>query len=173
MDAEEPGGGHSSEIVEDKLATDEDASNEIRRAEEEWLFVKAHEFGIDVRVKNVDERYSCDRAEVASGIARYLRDANIEIPHIAGFSNRLWSILRSGRTEDFGVYFQADMNGLASRSSLRQRWDEFKQFRERFKCQSCGGKTFKRLIANLGPLCAGCEAPLAFQTRIWVRKRGP
>lgn len=152
----------SDEVIEAKLAQGQHASNEIRQAEEEWLLRKAREFGISLRIRDIDKPYSYDRGEVASGLATFLNGVGIKTPVLPGFSNPLWTSLQSGEVENFGSHFQDNPNATGSVGDEAARWAEFKQFRDLFKCK-CGSTRFKRpKVGVTRPLCYKCETPFEF-----------
>lgn len=152
----------ADEVIDSKLAKGEHAANDIRQAEEEWLLGKAREFGISLRIRDVDKPYSYDRGEVAEGIMAFLKKIKVETPILAGFGNPLWSSLQAGEVENFGSHFQDNPNASGSIGDEKKRWEEFKEFRGLFRC-SCGSVRFKRpKIGVTKPLCYKCEAPFAF-----------
>lgn len=151
------------DVIDSKLSRGEYAANEIRQAEEEWLLGKAREFGVSLRIRDIDKPYSYDRGEVATAIASFLKGIKIETPVLPGFSNSLWISLQSGEVENFGSHFQDNPNASGSVGDEQKRWAEFKQFRELFKCK-CGSVRFKRpKFGVTKPLCYKCETPFAFQ----------
>jgi len=153
----------ADEVIDTKLSKGESAANEIRQAEEEWLLAKAREFGISLRIRDVDKPYAYDRGEVATGIASFLKGLKIDTPILPGFSNPLWTSLQAGEVENFGSHFQDNPNATGSAGDEQKRWTEFKQFRELFKCK-CGSARFKRpKVGVTKPLCHKCETPFAFQ----------
>ena len=155
----------SDEIIEAKLANGQHAANEIRQAQEEWLLTKAREFGISLRIRDVDKPYSFERSEMASGLASFLKDLKLKTPALPGFSNAFWNSLQTGDVENFGSHFQENPNASGSVGDELKRWNEFKQFRELFRCQ-CGSARFKRpKVGVRSPLCEKCEVPFGFAAR--------
>lgn len=153
----------ADEVIDTKLSKGEHAANEIRQAEEEWLLGKAREFGISLRIRDVDKPYAYDRGEVATGIASFLKGLKIDTPVLPGFSNPFWMSLQAGEVENFGSHFQDNPNASGSAGDEQKRWTEFKQFRELFRCK-CGSARFKRpKVGVTKPLCHKCETPFAFQ----------
>lgn len=154
----------TDELIEEKLKKGEKASNEIRQAEEEWLLAKAREFGVDVRIRDIDKPYSYDRGELAASIASFLKAKKISTPTIAGFKNPFWDSLQKGTVENFGSHFQDNPGAAWSGGDEKKRWAEFKAFRDLFCCPSCGHAKFKRPKVGVDkPLCAKCETPFAFK----------
>lgn len=152
----------TDEIIEAKLANGDHAATEIRQAEEEWLLLKAREFGISLRIRDIDKPYTFDRGEVASGLASFLKDLGLKTPVLPGFSNPLWTSLQTGEVENFGSHFQDNPSASGSVGDERERWSEFKQFRSLFRC-ACGSVRFKRpKVGVKKPLCHKCETPFAF-----------
>jgi energy-coupling factor transporter ATP-binding protein EcfA2 len=155
----------ADEVIDTKLSKGEHAANEIRQVEEEWLLGKAREFGVSLRIRDIDKPYAYDRGEVATGIASFLKGLKIETPVLPGFNNPLWISLQAGEVENFGSHFQDNPNASGSVGDEQKRWAEFKQFRDLFKCK-CGSVRFKRpKVGVTKPLCHKCETPLAFQDR--------
>jgi len=155
----------TDEQIEDKLKKGEKAANEIRAAEEEWLLAKAREFGVDVRIRDVDKPYSYDRGELAASLAGFLRAKKIAMPDIAGFKNPFWESLQKGTVENFGSHFQDSPSASWSSGDEKKRWEEFKAFRDLFRCPKCSKTKFKRpKVGVQRPLCAGCETPFSFKT---------
>ena len=152
----------ADDAIDTKLAKGEHAANEIRQAEEEWLLQRAREFGVSVRIRDVDKPYSYERSEVAAAIASFLKERRIGTPVLAGFSNPLWTSLQAGEVENFGSHFQDNPNAVGSVGDELKRWTEFKLFRDLFTCV-CGNKRFKRPKVGVDrPLCTKCEIPFAF-----------
>jgi energy-coupling factor transporter ATP-binding protein EcfA2 len=151
------------EIIDTKLSNGQHAANEIRQAEEEWLLAKAREFGISLRIRDVDRPYAFDRGEVATGIATFLKGLGLKTPALPGFTNSFWISLQAGEVENFGSHFQENPNASGSIGDELVRWNEFKQFRELFRC-SCGNTRYKRPKVNVKkPLCDKCETPFTFR----------
>jgi hypothetical protein len=152
----------SDDVIDMKLSNGDHAANEIRQAEEEWLLGKAREFGVSLRIRDIDRPYAYERAEVASAIASFLKDIGLKTPVLPGFSNPLWASLQTGDVENFGSHFQDNPNASGSVGDELKRWAEFKEFRDLFKC-NCGNARFKRpKVGVKRPLCAKCETPFAF-----------
>ncbi len=150
-------------LIEDKLASDETAANEIRQAEEEWLLRICRDFSVDVQIRPVLQPYSYSRSELAVALYKFLKGKGIDVPEIRGISNPFLISLQQGKLENFGSHFQDDPNALRSIGDERVRWEEFKSFREMFVCPSCGRKSFKRPLGMDQPVCKACETPFTFQ----------
>lgn len=153
----------ADEVIEAKLKNGERASNEIRQAEDEWLLAKAREFGVDVRIRDIDKPYAYERSELAASIATFLKSKKIHTPVIEGFSNSFWNSLQKGTVENFGSHFQDNPTASWSGGDEKTRWQEFKTFRDLFVCSNCGHRKFKRPRVGVDrPLCDKCETPFSF-----------
>ena len=154
----------TDDLIEEKLKKGDQASNEIRRAEEEWLLAKAREFGVDLRIRDIDKPYAYDRGELAASLASFLRAKKIKTPDIAGLKNPFWDSLQKGTVENFGSHFQDNPGASWSGGDEKKRWAEFKSFRDLFICPSCGHTKFKRpKVGVVNPLCFKCETPFSFK----------
>jgi len=153
----------TDDVIEAKLKSGEKASNDIRQAEDEWLLAKAREFGVDVRIRDIDRPYAYERSELASALAAFLKAKKIATPALAGFSNPFWDSLQKGTVENFGSHFQDNPGASWSSGDEKKRWDEFKTFRDLFVCPNCGHSKFKRPKVGVErPLCDKCETPFNF-----------
>jgi ribosomal protein L37AE/L43A len=139
------------------------AANEMRQAEEEWLLDKCREFGVDVRIREIDRAYSYERSELALALATYLRGAGLVPPAVPGVSNRFLVSLQKGEIENFGSHFQEGPYGDGSIGDEKARWAEFKYFRDRFVCPACKRTKFKRPLALKKPVCAHDKCETQFQ----------
>jgi hypothetical protein len=63
----------SDDMIEARWTAGLSAANEMRQAEEEWLLARCREFGVNVRIRPLERRYSYERSELASALAGYLR----------------------------------------------------------------------------------------------------
>ena len=150
------------ELIEGKLNRGESAANEIRQAEEEWLYKICRDFSVEgFSIRDISHPYAYDRSELAIALHRFLKDKRIEVPLIPGISNPFLVSLQSGVVENFGSHFQDIPYGRSSVGDERGRWKEFVQFRDRFTC-ACGSKEFKRPRSVTLPLCKKCETSFKF-----------
>jgi energy-coupling factor transporter ATP-binding protein EcfA2 len=154
----------SDEMIQARWADGQSAANEIRQAEEEWLLDRCREFGVDVRIRDVDRAYSYERSELALALATFLKSAGIAPPSVPGVSNRFLISLQKGEIENFGSHFQEAPYGDGSIGDEKVRWAEFKFFRDHFACPACRRKKFKRPLTLKKPVCAHdkCEAQFQF-----------
>lgn len=146
--------------IEDTWNQGKKASNDIRQAEEEWLHRICLEFGVDARMKDFGMSY--ERSECAQALASFLKAKNISVPQVTGVANPFLVSLSRGTVENFGSHFQSSAYSLPSIGDERKRWSEFKQFREMFKCPSCGRDRFERPLTLKLPVCRHCQTPFSF-----------
>ena len=154
----------TDEMIEARWRDGESASNEMRKAEEEWLLGLCRGFGVNLRIRPIEKPYTYDRAELAVALASFLRDQRLSPPTVPGVNNRFLMSLQQGVVENFGSHFQDGPYGDGSKGDEKARWTEFRYFREHFSCPSCGGGRFKRPSGLNKGVCAkeGCEAQFAF-----------
>ncbi len=154
----------SDELIESRWQRGENAANEMRQAEEEWLLQMCRDFGAEVRIRSVERAYSYERAELAVALAGALKAAGLTPPAVPGVSNRFLTSLQQGVVENFGSHFQDSPFGDGSIGDEKARWREFTYFREQFVCGKCGRKRFKRPMGIKRPLCnaESCESPFEF-----------
>jgi hypothetical protein len=136
------------------------AANLIRQAEEEWLRRICLEFGVDGRMKEFGISY--ERSEYAEALIKFFKDKAIAVPPVDGVANPFLTSLRAGVVENFGSHFQDNQYALASVGDEQRRWTEFKQFRDMFKCPSCGKLRFERPGNLRLPVCKACQTPFSF-----------
>jgi recombinational DNA repair ATPase RecF len=148
-------------LIEEKLERGEPAANDIRRAQEEWLKRICRDFGVNVRIREVNHPHSYDRAELAEALHSFLKDKGIGVPAIPGTANPFLLSLQRGVVENFGSHFQDNPNASGSIGDEQHRWQEFKEFRDMFTCTR-GHKRFKRPRGMNSPVCQKCETPFAF-----------
>ena len=154
----------TGEIIEEKWESGESAANQIRQAEEEWLLAKAREFGVDVRIRDVQNAHKYDRGELARALLRFLKSTKIEVPQVTGISNPFLVSLQKGDVENFGSHFSDDPQAWGSIGDEKKRWQEFTEFAGYFKCGSCEHTKFKRpKVGMTKAVCAKCEHPFSFQ----------
>jgi hypothetical protein len=174
----------SDDIIEKRWLDGQSAANEMRQAEEEWLLDRCREFGVNIRIRELDRAYSYERSELALALAAFLKTAGLTSPSVPGVTNRFLASLQKGEVENFGSHFQDTPYGDGSIGDEKARWEEFKFFRGHFICPSCGGKKFRRPLALTKPVCARetCETQFRFAATgsapevnfdvTWVRARG-
>lgn len=136
------------------------AANLIRQAEEEWLRRICLEFGVDMRFKDFGASY--ERSEYAQALMKFLREKRLNVPSIPGITNPFLTSLTTGTVENFGSHFQPNVYAWASIGDEQSRWNEFKQFRDLFKCPSCSRTRFTRAATQSLPQCERCQTPFAF-----------
>jgi len=154
----------TDEMIADRWAKGESAANEMRQAEEEWLLGIARGFGVNVRIRQLEKAYSYERAELASAIGGFLGDLKLTPADVPGVNNRFITSLVKGDIENFGSHFQDAPYGDGSIGDEQTRWDEFKAFREQFRC-ACGRTKYQRPFGLNKPVCAHdkCETQFAFK----------
>ncbi|MDB5813850.1 MAG: hypothetical protein JWN23_967 [Rhodocyclales bacterium] len=154
----------SDAMIEARWADGLSAANEMRQAEEEWLFGICREFGVNVRIRPLEKAYSYERSELASALAGLLREVKLEPALVQGVNNRFLTSLVKGEIENFGSHFQDMPYGDGSIGDEKTRWEEFKAFRSQFSCKKCSRTKFQRPFPLKRPVCAhdSCEAQFEF-----------
>ena len=152
----------SDEVIQAKLDAGENAGAEIRQAEEEWLLRICREFGAKATIRPIERAFQYDRAELADSLASFLNGAKIKLPQTSTASNGILTSLKSGVVENLSSHFSDNPYKSNSVGDDRARWDEFKYFRDLFKCPSCGKRRFKRPVDLSKPVCHSCETQFAF-----------
>lgn len=139
------------------------AANEMRQAEEEWLLSICRDFGVSIQIRPLDRPYSYERSELATALARFLKDRKLIPPLVPGVSNPFLQSLVVGSIENFGSHFQDNPNAVGSLGDEQARWKEFTSFRDLFQCQSCSRRRFTRGPLHK-PVCANenCESQFGF-----------
>ena len=150
------------EIVDDKLGKGQSAGEEIRKIEEEWLLKICREFVVDIAIRPIDRPFHFERSELAGALSRFLKDKRILPPKITGFMNPFLTSLQTGIVENFASHFSDNPNRSGSMGDEKARWDEFRAFRNLFRCPKCGHNRFKRPHPIKKPLCNKCETPFEF-----------
>lgn len=146
----------TDEMIRAKWDLGDSAANDIRQAEEEWLLARCQEFGVDVRIREINKPYSYERAELAEALLAFLRKLKVEIPPLGGSQNPFLVSLQQGVVENFGSHFQGNPNAQGSQGDERKRWAEFAEFCSLFIC-ACGSTRFKRPISIAWPVCNSCN----------------
>ena len=146
------------EEIEVKLKAGEDAVNDIRKAEEEWLYRICLEFETPTTFqRNHKPRLN----ELAVSLDQFLKGCGLESPKVAGSSRPFLESLQRAKIENLGSHSGDDPYVSPSGGDARTRWEEFKRFRSLFVCQ-CGHVRFKRPDQLQKPICAKCETQFAF-----------
>jgi hypothetical protein len=153
----------TDEMIEARWAEGENAANEMRQAEEEWLLDCCRGFGVDVRIREIARAHSYERSELAQSLAAFLKAGGLTPPEVPGVKNRFLTSLQKGEIENFGSHFQEGPYGDGSIGDEKARWAEFKYFRDHFVCPSCARKKFKRPVALKKPVCAHDKCETQFQ----------
>ena len=153
----------SDEVIERNLDEGSSAGEEIRKAEEEWLLRICRDFGAEVVIRAIESPYRYERSELASALGKFLDSKSLALPKVPGFSNSFVNSLQLGVVENFASHFSDNPNKSSSSGDEKERWKEFKYFRDLFVCSSCNGKRFKRPMALSRPVCNKCETPFEFK----------
>jgi DNA repair exonuclease SbcCD ATPase subunit len=151
----------TDEMIRSKWERGDFAANEIRQAEEEWLLRKCREFGVDIRIRDLNKTYEYDRAELAQALQAFLKRSGVKPPEVPGVKNPFLASLQKGEVENFGSHFQ-DAPELGSAGDESVRWRDFQEFCSYFEC-SCGSRKFKRPRGMDRAVCDKCEVPFAFK----------
>lgn len=150
--------------IEELHQGEHSAANLIRNAEEEWLSRIGRDFGVNTRMRELGKEHSHQRHELALALHTFLESRNLFPPVISGHQNPFLLSLQRGLIENFGSHFQDDPHSWGSVGDEKIRWQNFKEFREKFACPSCKGRRFKRPDSLNKPVCKtqNCEQPFAF-----------
>ena len=146
------------ERIDAKLANGEDAANDMRIAEEEWLTRICYEF----RTPTDFQRNRYTNSILAKSLGKFLKERNLEPPNVPGNANPFIRSLQISATENLSSHFNDNAYKSASIGDMQYRWDEFKHFRSLFACPECGHSRFKRPYDVTKPVCAKCETPFNF-----------
>ena len=152
----------SDEVIQAKLNAGENAGAEIRQAEEEWLLRICREFGAKATIRPIEKAFQFERAELADSLASFLEGAKIKIPQTTTASNGFLTSLQSGVVENLSSHFSDNPYKSSSVGDDKARWDEFKYFRDLFKCSTCAKRRFKRPVTMSKPVCHYCETQFGF-----------
>ena len=125
----------------------------------------ARDFGVNVRIREVERAYLYDRSELAVAIGKFLKEIDRIPPSVPGVFGRFTDSIQRGVVENCGSHFSDNEYGTGSIGDEEKRWEEFKSFRKIFICKSCKGKKFKRPEDLKIPLCAKptCQKSLSFK----------
>ncbi len=158
----------SDEEIDSKLADGITAGEKIRQAEEEWLLKISREFGVSVRIREIERPYQYDRSELAGALAGFLKEQKLAPPAMPGIANSFLDSLQSGVVENFVSHFSDNPYRSSSVGDERTRWTEFKLFRELFVCPKCGRSRFSRPWQLKKPVCRheSCQTPFEFQATL-------
>ena len=110
----------------------------------------------------IERAFQYDRAELADSLASFLKGAKIKIPQTTTASNSFLASLQRGVVENLSSHFSDNPYKSSSVGDDKARWEEFKYFRELFKCPSCCKQRFKRPVGLDKPVCYYCENQFAF-----------
>jgi hypothetical protein len=150
--------------IDDAHNEGKSATNQIRQLEEDWLTDVCRDFGVDVRMREVNHPYKFSRSELAVALHRFLQSIKKTPPSVAVYQNPFLITLQKGTIENMGSHFTDNPNASPSLGDEKQRWSHFKEFRGHFICSSCKKNRFKRVDGATIPFCRGCQTPFSFQT---------
>ena len=155
----------SDEMIEEQWEHGKFAANEMRQAEEEWLLQICRDFGVKIRIRELESPYTYERSELAKALAEFLKRNKLTLPRIEGIANPFLAGLIRGEIENFGSHFRDAPYGDGSIGDEKKRWQEFKEFRGKFVCKKCSRTKFKRPQGMEKPVCAhkNCEAQFEFE----------
>ena len=152
----------TDQTIEAKLQANQGAAVEIRQAQEGWLVDICRQFGTRVVMRSPDKAFQYERSELADSLASYLNELGMRIPETGGVPNNFLSSLQKGVVENLGSHYPDNPYRQGSVGDETARWEEFKRFRELFKCPCCGKRRFLRPHGLRKPVCKSCETPFAF-----------
>lgn len=148
------------EEIEEKLDKGIDAGNDVRKAEEEWLYRMCQEFETLIRFKRNSKP---SLSELAASLNRFLNKSGLGSPTLPGSSVPFLESMQKATIENLGSHAEYDPDTSPSSGDARARWEEFKRFREMFVCPECSKKRFKRSGDLEKPVCQKCETPFGFE----------
>ena len=152
----------SDEEIESKLDAEQDAGIDIRQAKEEWLLRIGREFGVKLPIRPVEKAFEYGRAELADGLAAFLKGARIAPPKVGGISNPFLNSLQTGALENLATHFSDNPYRSTSTGDEKARWSEFKLFRDKFVCPNCCKNRFYMSPGHPKPACQACQTPFGF-----------
>lgn len=152
----------SDELIQEKLDAGARAGDEIRQVEEEWLLRVCRDFRTSVAIRPIERAFQYERSELADSLAGFLRRAKIQPPQVPGISNPFLASLQKGAVENLASHFPDNPYTSISAGDERARWEEFRYFRDLFKCNSCGHARFLRPWQLDRPVCSKCQTPFEF-----------
>ena len=141
------------EDIEAKIKAGEDAVIDIRKAEEKWLSRICNEFTTPVAFRL---NRKPNRSEMAQSLERFLEKRGLESPTIPGYSRPFLRSLQEGSIENAGSHYGCDPYVNLSHGDVRARWEEFKAFRDIFKCPKCRGSRLKIPRGQKKLACKSC-----------------
>lgn len=147
------------EEVEMKLNKRQDAINDIRKVQEEWLDRICREFETPTTFRR-DSNHSLN--ELATSLGLFLKNCNLGSPTLPEHSRPFLESMQRSKIENLGSHHRNDPYTSSSDGDTRARWEEFKIFRSMFKCPKCGHQRFKRPPDFTIPVCAKCKTPFSF-----------
>ena len=151
-----------NEVIQAKLDANQSAGADIRQAEEEWLLRICREFGTKVVMRSVDRAFQYERSELADSLASFLKGLGMPLPEVSGVSGSFLTSLQKGVVENLGSHHSENPYKSGSVGDDKARWEEFKSFRDLFKCSACGNHQFRRPPTLDKPVCTKCQAPFMF-----------
>ena len=152
----------SAQAIQAKLDSNQEAANEIRQAEEEWLLDVCRQFGVRVVIRPLHQAFQYDRSELAESLARFLKNIGMIPPKIPAVSRNFLDSLQKGVIENAGSHYSDNPYREGSVGDDKARWEEFTSFRDLFRCPSCKKQRFLRPYDLDIPVCAGCQTPFGF-----------
>ena len=147
------------ERVDAKLANGEDAGNDMRIIEEEWLTRICYEF----RTPTDFHREKHTNSMLAASLGKFLKKKNLEPPKVPGNANPFILSLQASTTENLSSHFNDNAYKSASIGDMQYRWDEFKYFRSLFVCPECNRSRFVRPHGFPKPVCTKCRTEFSFE----------
>ena len=152
------------EVIQGKLDSGQQAANEIRQAEEEWLVDICRQFRTKVDMRPSDHTYRYEKSELANSLESYLNSIKLTPPQVPGVNGSFLSSLQKGVVENIGSHHSDNPYQEGSVGDDRARWEEFVSFRNLFKCPSCGKNRFHRPRNVNRPLCRKCDTLFDFES---------
>lgn len=151
------------DLIDDEHTAGNETPNKVRQAEEDWLTDICRDFGVDVRMREVNHPYRFSRAELAIALHKFLGEVGRKPPAINAYQNPFLITLQRGTIENMGSHFSDNPNTASSLGDEKTRWGHFKEFRSHFACPNCGKNRFKRPEGLTVPVCKKCETQFAFK----------
>lgn len=145
-------------IINEKLANNEIAGNDIRQAQEEWLTCICAGFGTSVTFKPGKRPALYDLAE---SLHKFLKDKGYNPPRIKGHSGQYLALMMNGELPNIASHYNDYLDMRVSPGDLKVAWRDFLEFKNHFKCSNCGEDGFMR-EPNQKPKCVSCKTEFAF-----------
>ena len=144
------------EEIEAKLNKGEDAANDMRMAEEEWLIRICYEFRTPTTFwRNHKPTFN----ELATSLDQFLKESNLGSPTVPGSSRPFLESMQRAKIENLGSHPENDPYVSASGGDAKTRWKEFKHFRGLLVCHECDSSHFERPQNWNEPVCQKCKTP--------------